>query len=249
MHFHPLEEIAENLEESVKRNRNLALFNRLLSSAPSPTGFMGGALRRTSAQLQRLTRPVSPDPSFSDEEAEREESMGRSVGTVGSTPSLLGLDTTQSTTCSCGGLINTHPPLSAVEFNKQEGEERDQNCFKTSEEENKAATRLEKESLVPKIPPPTLQTSTGRNQQRQHQPPTTAHQSLLALDQDKPHIFSTSPNNRSVPGDVSFQLINDQGKVMTPNAKAESVVSLLTLPSLEVLAISDDFERELMVAD
>ncbi|KAA0722035.1 Bestrophin-2 Vitelliform macular dystrophy 2-like protein 1 [Triplophysa tibetana] len=243
MHFQPLEEIAENLEKSVKRNHNLALFNRLLSSAPSPTGFMGGALRRTSAQLQRLTRPVSPDPSVSDEEAEREESMTRSVGTVGSTPSILGLDTTQSTICSCGVLINSHPALLDVEFNKQEEEEDSEwSCFKNNEEENKGAIISEKESLVPKIPPPTLQTSTGRNKQRQHQPPTTDRQSLLALDQGKPHLHTSGPNNCSVADIFSSQ-------VMTPNAKAESSVSLLTLPSLEVLAISDDFERELMVTD
>ncbi|XP_073699189.1 bestrophin-2 isoform X2 [Garra rufa] len=142
MHFQPLEEIAENLEESAKRNHNLALFNRLLGSAPSPTGFMGGALRRTSAQLQRLTRSVSPDPSFSEAEDEEEKSLGRSVGTAGSMPSGLGLETTQSTICSCGGLISTCPPLSDVEFHNQE-------------------------SQVPKIPPPTPQASTGR---RSHLP-------------------------------------------------------------------------------
>ncbi|XP_051982486.1 bestrophin-2-like [Xyrauchen texanus] len=117
MHFQPLEEIAENLEESGTRYHNLALFNRLLSSAPSPTAFMGEALRRTSTQLRQLTRSVSPDPFLSD--GEGEGSMGRSVGMAGSMPSGLGLDTTQSTICSCGGLISTRPPLPAVELNKQ----------------------------------------------------------------------------------------------------------------------------------
>lgn len=242
MHFQPLEDITENLEQSASRNRNLALFNRLLSSAPSPTGFMGGALRRTSAQLHRLTRPASHDPSFSEGEEEREESMGRSVETAGSTPSGLGLDTTQSTTCSCGGLTSTCPPMSAVMIHQErggDGRSEDEKAFKNGEE-GKNAMR----SVVPKIPPPTLQTSTGR----QHQLAKTARQSLLlTLDQVKPHLDSLSATNRSVPDFFSFQLIGD--KVMTPNVKAESGLSLLTVPSLEVSAFTENSERERMVAD
>lgn len=142
MHFQPLKEISENLEESVTRTHNLALFSRLLGS-PSPTGFMSGALRRTSAQLHRLTRSVSPDPSFSDDEDEDEEE--ESAGTAGSVPSGLGLDTTESTICSFGGLVSTCPPLSGVEFLQQDGR---------GEEKNERM--LEKDSLVPKIPPPTV---------------------------------------------------------------------------------------------
>uniref|UniRef100_A0A8C1V7N5 Bestrophin homolog n=1 Tax=Cyprinus carpio TaxID=7962 RepID=A0A8C1V7N5_CYPCA len=231
MHFQPLEEIAENFEESVTRNHNLALFNRLLGSAPSPTGFMGGALRRTSAQLQRLTR-VSSDPSFSDAEDEEEKSVGRNAGTAGSMPSGLGLDTTQSTICSCGGLISTCPPLSSVEFNKQV--ERD------GKDEEKDEKIMEKESLVPKIPPHTVQASAGRS------PP-------LALGRIKSQLCSSSATNRSVPDFFSFQPISDLAKVMTPkpqltNSKAEAV-SLLTVPTLEVSIFSENSERKQMLAD
>ncbi|XP_073716776.1 bestrophin-2a [Misgurnus anguillicaudatus] len=235
MHFQPLEDIAENREQSALRNRNLALFNRLLSSTPSPTGFMSGALRRTSAQLHRLTRPASHDPSLSEGEEEREESMGRSVETAG-----LGLDTTQSTTCSCGG---TCPPMSAVMIHQEgeEGRSEDEKGLKNSVEENKDAMR----SVVPKIPPPTLlQTSTGRH----HQSAKTARQSLLlTLDQVKPHLDSLSATNRSVPDFFSFQLISD--KVMTPNVKAESGLSLLNVPSFEVSAFTENSEGERMVKD
>ncbi|KAK7161254.1 hypothetical protein R3I94_004057 [Phoxinus phoxinus] len=221
MHFQPLKEISENLEESVTRTHNLALFNRLLGS-PSPIGFMSGAMRRTSTQLHRLTRSVSPDPSFSD--AEEEESDGRSVGTAGSVPSGLGLDTTESTVCSFGGLVSTCPPLSGVEFLQQDGR---------GEEKNEKM--LEKDSLVPKIPPPTAQASAGRK-------------SPLAL---KSHSCSSNTTNRSVPDLYSFQPISDPAKVMTPktnppNSKVEAA-SLLTVPSLEVSAFPEDSEREQML--
>ncbi|CAG5929085.1 unnamed protein product, partial [Menidia menidia] len=93
----PLEDIAENMEESGSHHPNMALFNRLLNAAPSPSGFMGGALRRTSAQLQRLYHSPSIDRCPSDEEEEEEE--GCKVGKGGSLPSGLGQDT-QSTVCS-----------------------------------------------------------------------------------------------------------------------------------------------------
>lgn len=219
MHFQPLQEIAENLEESVTRNHNLALFNRLLGSAPSPTGFMGGALRRTSAQLRRLTRSISPDPSFSEAEDEEQES----AGTAGSMPSGLGLDTTESTICSCGGLISTCPPLSDVEFHQQG--ERDGR----GEDEKMVA----KDSLVPKIPPPTAKASAGRK-------------SPLAVGQVKTHICSSNTTNCSAPDFYSFQPICDPAKVMTakpnpPNGKAEAA-SLLTVPSPEVSAFFENSE-------
>lgn len=206
------------------RNHNLALFNRLLGSAPSPTGFMGGALRRTSAQLQRLAR-VSSDPSFSDAEDEEEKSVGRNAGTAGSMPSGLGLDTTQSTICSCGGLISTCPPLCGVEFHTQgerdgRGEEKD-------------------EKMMEKIPPPTAQTSAGR--------------SPLALGRVKSHFCTSNAINRSVPDFFSFQPISVPVKVMTPkpqptNSKAEAV-SLLTVPSLQVSTFPQISERKQMLAD
>lgn len=95
MHFQPLEDIAENQEEPGSRHPNMALFNRLLNAAPSPTGFMGGALRRTSAQLQRLRHSPSIDQCTSDDE----DSEGCKVGKGGSLPSGLGQET-QSTVCS-----------------------------------------------------------------------------------------------------------------------------------------------------
>ncbi|KAJ8001758.1 hypothetical protein DPEC_G00172760 [Dallia pectoralis] len=116
MHFAPLAGISENAEsEGVGRHPNLALFNRLLSTAPSPTGFMGGALRRTSAQLQRFRRPSGIYPhSFSDEEGEDEDG-GKALGLPGgSLPSVLGLDT-QSTVCSAGG-VSARTPLIEVQF-------------------------------------------------------------------------------------------------------------------------------------
>ncbi|XP_043089699.1 bestrophin-2 [Puntigrus tetrazona] len=222
MHFQPLEEIAENLEESVTRNHNLALFNRLLGSAPSPTGFVGGALRRTSAQLQRLTRSVSPDPSFSDAEDEEDKSVGRSTGSM---PSGLGLDTTQSTICSCGGLIGTCPPLSGAEVHAQG--------------ERAGEKMTEKQPQVPKIPPPTARTSTGRR-------------SPLALAV-KSHFWTSNATNRSVPDFFSFHPIGDPLKVMTPkpqrsDGKAEAA-SLLAVPSIEVSTFPQNTGRKQMLAD
>ncbi|XP_073761999.1 bestrophin-2a isoform X1 [Danio rerio] len=207
MHFQPLEDIAENLEESGTRNHNLALFNRLLGSAPSPTSFMGGALRRTSAQLRRLTRSASTDPSFSEEEDEQdeeEESAGRSAGSL---PSGLALDTTQSTVCSCGGLSSPRPALSQLHFYREE-------------------------SQVDKTP-----AESGRK-------------SPLHLG-PKSNLYSS---NRSVPDFFSFQSISDPEKVLTPktqavNNKAESGLSLLTVPSLKVSAFPENSEREEMQLD
>lgn len=114
MHFQPLEEIRENTEETATHNQNLALFNRLLSSTPSPSSIVGGAFNRTSAQLQQLTRSVSPDSSYSDgAEEEEEEYDGRNEGAGESLPSGLRNDT-QSTICSCGGTSITHAPSQAM---------------------------------------------------------------------------------------------------------------------------------------
>ncbi|XP_045069227.1 WW domain-binding protein 11-like [Coregonus clupeaformis] len=119
MHFAPLADITENVEsEGGGRHPNMALFNRLLFTAPSPTGLMGGALRRTSAQLQRFRRPSGMyPPSFSDEEGEDEDDeSGKTLGpSGGSLPSVLGQDT-QSTICSCGGVVNARTPLMEVQF-------------------------------------------------------------------------------------------------------------------------------------
>ncbi|XP_076001789.1 bestrophin-2a [Genypterus blacodes] len=113
MHFQPLEDIAENLEESRGRHPNIALFNRFLNTAPSPTGFMGGALRRTSAQLQRLHHFPSIDQCTSDDDDDDNES-GK-IGKGGSLPSGLGQDT-QSTLCSFRGEMSVRTPLLEVQF-------------------------------------------------------------------------------------------------------------------------------------
>lgn len=207
MHFQPLEEIAENLEESATRNHNFALFNRLLSSTPSPTSIVSGAFSRTSAQMQRLTQSVSPDSSYSDgEEGEGKRYVGRNEGTGGSLPSGLGNDT-QSTICSCGGTSNTHTPLSVQEFNLNQAINSGQ------EEDVLKKDKNEKEPATLKIPPSLTR----------------------ALKQKMKPRLPTLPNtNRSTPDFSSFQPIRDQAKAMTPqltNGSALSGMMLLKVPS------------------
>lgn len=113
MHFQALEDIAENLEESGGRHPNMALFNRLLNAAPSPGGLMGGALRRTSAQLQRLRHSPSIDQCTSDDEDDDEESC--KLGKGGSLPLGLGQDT-QSTVCSFREEPSSRTPLLDIQF-------------------------------------------------------------------------------------------------------------------------------------
>ncbi|TNN49923.1 Bestrophin-2 [Liparis tanakae] len=119
MHFQPMEDIAENQEESGGHHPNMALFNRLLNVAPSPTGFMGGALRRTSAQLQRLRRSPSIDLCTSDDE---DDDSGK-IGKGGSLPSGLGQDT-QSTVCSFREEKSARTPLLEVHFGAEQQERR-----------------------------------------------------------------------------------------------------------------------------
>lgn len=111
MHFQPLEDIAENLEESGTRHPNMALFNRLLNAAPSPTGLMGGALRRTSAQLQRLRHSPSIDQCTSDDDDDESCKIGKG----GSLPSGLGQET-QSTVCSFREEKSARTPLLEIQF-------------------------------------------------------------------------------------------------------------------------------------
>ncbi|XP_077425979.1 bestrophin-2 isoform X1 [Vanacampus margaritifer] len=111
MHFQPLEEIAENMEETVSRHPNMALFNRLLNAGPSHTGFMSGALRRTSAQLQRLYHSPSIDQCISDDD----DSESCKIGKGGSLPSGLGQDP-QSTVCSFREEKGARVPLLEIQF-------------------------------------------------------------------------------------------------------------------------------------
>lgn len=141
MYFQRLDEITENLEESATRNHNLALFNRLLSSASSPTNIVGGVYCRTSAQLQPLTRSISPDSSYSDRE---ERYVGCSEGAGGSVTSDFENDT-QCTICRCGGTSDT---LSAQGMNSSQatnGEDVDDMLKKG---------KNEGELTMLKIPPP-----------------------------------------------------------------------------------------------
>lgn len=115
MHFQPLEDIAENLEESGSRHPNMALFNRLLSAAPSPTGLMGGALCRTSAQLQRLRHSPSIDQCNSDDE----DNESCKVGKGGSLPLGLGQET-ESTVCSFREEKSSRMPLLDIQFGPQQ---------------------------------------------------------------------------------------------------------------------------------
>ncbi|XP_069021936.1 bestrophin-2 [Embiotoca jacksoni] len=157
MHFQPLEDIAENLEESGTRHPNMALFNRLLNAAPSPTGFMGGALRRTSAQIQRLRHSPSIEQCTSDEE----EDDSCKVGKGGSLPSGLGQDT-QSTECSFREDKSVRTPLLEVQFGAEPDRpvinEKKEEVSEEEEESNEEQQVKEEEgkpaplSLLP--PPP-----------------------------------------------------------------------------------------------
>ncbi|XP_030634782.1 bestrophin-2 [Chanos chanos] len=240
MHFQPLEDIAENLEEPGSRNPNLALFNRLLNAAPSPTGFMGGALRRTSAQLQRLTRSTSPDPSYSEGE---EEESGRNGGVMGgSLPSGLGQDT-QSTICSCGGLINAHTALSALEFKKHEGggneqggeEEAVVDVWKrrTEKEEKDVKEESPSRSSMPKIPPPSNRTKERKMASRMAPP------NPLSLATPRPRISLPPATNRSTPDFFSSQSAIEQNRAVfsipkPPGGKVSPGMSLLTVPTFDV---------------
>jgi len=116
MHFQPLADIAENLEEpGASRHANMALFNRLLTVGPSPTSLMEGAFRRTSAQLQRLRHFPGADPPSSDDGDE--DDLGK-PGKGGSLPSGLGQDT-QSTVCSFRGEASARTPLLNVCFTQE----------------------------------------------------------------------------------------------------------------------------------
>ncbi|KAK2815702.1 hypothetical protein Q5P01_026169 [Channa striata] len=110
-HFQPLEDIAEKVEEPGSHHPNMALFNRLLSAAPSPTGLMGGALCRTSAQIQRLRHSPSIDQCTSNDDLDDNESCD--LG--GSLPSGLGQET-QSTVCSVRKEKNAITALFDVQF-------------------------------------------------------------------------------------------------------------------------------------
>uniref|UniRef100_A0A8C8IQD9 Bestrophin homolog n=1 Tax=Oncorhynchus tshawytscha TaxID=74940 RepID=A0A8C8IQD9_ONCTS len=180
----------------------------LLFTAPSPTGLIGGALRRTSAQLQRFRRRSGMyPPSFSDEEGEDEDDEGgKTLGpSGGSLPSVLAQDT-QSTICRCGGVFNARTPLMEVQFGvgvercgdalqsqeeimeeEEEEEEDEGNTQKGAEKEKMEEGNTEVtgdiQSRMPLLPSP-LQPSRDRGQTSIRQP------------QDKtPRPASTTPSS------------------------------------------------------
>lgn len=152
MHFQPLEDIAENLEESGSRHPNMALFNRLLNAAPSPTGFMGGALRRTSAQLQRLRHSPSIDQCTSDDE----DNESSKIGKGGSLPSGLGQDT-QSTVCSFREEKSVRTPLLDIQFAAELERKEGSGSEESGKEESSKGETL---SLLPPPPQSTRPVST-----------------------------------------------------------------------------------------
>lgn len=205
MHFQPLEEITENLEESATRNHNLALFNRLLNSAPSPTNIVGGAFSQTSSQLQPLTRSISTDPSYSDgEEKEEERYVRQSEGAGGLLPSGLGNDT-QCIICHGDGTSNTCIPLSAQELNPSQAINGEHEGYGLKKEEN------EEELTMLKIPPPLTR---------------------VLKQKKKPRLPASTKTNQSTPDD--FQPIGARAKVITLQSSSGNTLSdmvLLTLPS------------------
>lgn len=145
MHFQPLEDIAENLEESGSRHPNLALFNRLLNAAPSPSELMGGALRRTSAQLQRLRHSPSIDQCTSDDDDDDESC---NLGKGGSLPLGLGQET-QSTVCSFREEKSSKIPLLDIQFRLEKSEEEGQEKENVQVESTTGSTHV-----MSRLPPP-----------------------------------------------------------------------------------------------
>lgn len=149
MHFQPLEDIAENLEEPGSRHPNMALFNRLLNAAPLPSELMGGALRRTSAQLQRLRHSPSIDRCTSDDDdADGDDDESCKLGKGGSLPLGLGQET-QSTVCSFREEKSSKTPLLDIQFRMEKGEGDGQ-----EKENSKAESTTGGTHVMSRLPPP-----------------------------------------------------------------------------------------------
>lgn len=221
MHFQPLEDIAENQEESGGRHPNMALFNRLLSAAPSPSGLMGGALRRTSAQLQRLRHSPSMDPCTSDDDDDRDRDRDESckLGKGGSLPLGLGQET-QSAVCSLREEQGSTTPLLdfrfRVEKSKEEGQEKEKGkAERTARSTHAASGRL---PPAPKAPPPSP-------------PPPVSGFSVAA---SHPSAFLFRPTGHSSLEHCSSQpVINqDTAAPTVPNASSGAgKMSFLAVPS------------------
>lgn len=237
MHFQPLADIAENLEEPGSRHPNLALFNRLLNAAPSPTGFMGGALRRTSAQLQRLHHSPSIDQCPSDDDDNDNESC--KIGKGGSLPSGLGQET-QSTVCSFREEKSVRTPLLEIQFEAQQerrggqpvisqgiGDWGDDEDGETKEEEEETETGRElNQSPVSLLPPP-LQPSRETFTRPASTIPATSHQ---------PSAFLFHPTAQSSLEHCSSQPIINQNRAVPTIPKPPfggNKMSFLAVPSLD----------------
>ncbi|XP_076847939.1 bestrophin-2a [Brachyhypopomus gauderio] len=236
MHFQPLEEIAENIEESVTKNPSLACFDQLRGSTPSSTGIVGEALHRTSAQLLRPTRSAISEPSYSYGEREGEGCVEWSEARGALLPSGSGLHT-HSATCSCGGTVNT------CTHTCTDGQARDESGqedgVKSSENQMERDDRVERESFVPKIPPPITQEPLWPSQDRVCEQPKAVRLSALSLGMMKPRIARPIAINHSIPDFFSFQPIRDQAKIMIPQSTSDKVPSLLMDPSLDIPLFPD----------
>ncbi|XP_030583999.1 bestrophin-2 [Archocentrus centrarchus] len=237
MHFQPLEDIAENLEESGTRHPNMALFNRLLNAAPSPTGLMGGALRRTSAQLQRLRHSPGIDQYNSDDEDEDSCKIGKG----GSLPSGLGQET-QSTVCSFREEKSVRTPLLEIQFGAEQDRRRKQaavsernelsrvECRSNEEqqtgEEGKAENGETSSAPVSLLPPPP----------KSFRGTSTRPSSTIPITSHHPSAFLFHPAAHS-----SLELCSSQPAISHNRALSaipkppfgENKMSFLTVPSFD----------------
>ncbi|MEQ2262873.1 hypothetical protein XENORESO_000146 [Xenotaenia resolanae] len=231
MHFQPLEDIAENLEESGTRHPNMALFNRLLNAAPSPTIFMGGALRRTSAQLQRLYHSPSTDRCTSNDEEDDEERSCQ-IGKGGSLPSGLGQDT-QSTVCSFREERSTRTPLVDVQF----GEEQESRGGNFSTSENREVKVIQRDGEGAKAEPE----ETSRAPVSLPSPPTQSCREISTLPASAVPVTSRQLSAFLFPqtAQSSLEHCSSQPAISPPRAMLSipkppstgNKMSLLTVPS------------------
>ncbi|KAJ8372328.1 hypothetical protein AAFF_G00290580 [Aldrovandia affinis] len=204
MHFQPLQDIAENLEESGSGHPNQALLSRLLGAAPPPAGLMGVSLRRPSTQRQRLTRSPSPDPSPFPSPSPSSSSSSNHHG--GSVASGLGQDT-QSTVCSCGGLGSPRPGL-GFQHEEREGE--------TEEEE-------EPQDSAPGLflhPPPRQVPAPPRG--------VPSDSPVLRIEESRP--TSPSSTNCSTQEFFSFQPVIGPGPHPLSHSQSLSLLSAVRVP-------------------
>ncbi|KAF3687246.1 Bestrophin-1 TU15B Vitelliform macular dystrophy protein 2 [Channa argus] len=237
-HFQPLENIAENLEESGSHHPNMALFNRLLSAAPSPTGFMGGALRRTSAQIQKLRHSPSIDQCTINDD----DDDNKSCDIGGSLPSGLGQET-QTTVCSVRMEKNTRTPLLDIQFgleqNRQEGPPNVNEDKRVSGVEGKRAedwmreierkvdvTGAKTQAPVSLLPPPPKSSREKSSQPASTIPMTSSH---------PPAFLFQPPAHSSLEHCSSHPAINQNRALPTipKSPLGGNKTCLLTVPSYE----------------